>query len=955
MKKHLQLLLLLFTSSFISEINAQIFFTETFEGTMGANGIPAGWEETGLSTDGIFAVGNDAAASSYYFTFPAAIEGTRFAYTNDDVCNCNKSVDRLILPAQDFTGMAGVSLIFDLYHTGAYGGVATVEVSTTGSGGPWTTVATLPESGAWQNDLVTTLVDYAGLNNVTIAFRYNDAATWAGGMGVDDVRLEQLVTLSPDMELSSANADEYTIVPFTQITPSTLSAVVTNVGSAITTDAALTVNVYAAPNLITPIQTTSSDATTVNTGATANLTAGTFTPTALGSYLFEYIVSATGDANAVNDTLYSSLIVDPSVYARDDSAPSSSFGIGAGTTGYIGYKFDIVATTPLDSVFGLFNKPGTDAVSGDGVGDVTRFVIYDVVGGLPSTIIGTSDIYTFTAADTLGLAAKTFAIQATGGGQLTLTAGTYFVAVEENNTNVGFTFTDNNFQPTTFYISWTTQPWTAAEGFPAQFQKVPLLRPILGCVVPTASTTTIDAGCGQLNGSATVTPTSGLAPFDYLWDDGQTAATANNLGAGVYSVTITDALGCSAVITGVTVVNPPVPTASTTTIDAGCGQLDGSATVTPTSGLAPFDYLWNDGQTAATANNLGAGDYSVTITDALGCSAVITGVTVANPNSPTSSISVISNYNGAQVTCAGESDGEANVTASGGNAPYVYLWSNGQITATASNLAAGTYQVTVTDNASCSSTSSITITEPTALTSSADLTDIGCNGDSTGAINLSVTGGTAGYSFVWDNGALTQNLTGLSAGSYSAEITDLNGCSLTVGPLTVSEPNVLSFTVTSTDVTVAGGTDGAIDLTVSGGTSPYTYLWNNSETTEDLSGLPAGTYICTITDANGCTSEVTVTILDGVASLANNNTGMGVISLFPNPATEEVTLSFDLTQNSDITIEVVSTTGQVLLVMNDVDVLNTNYVLNVSEWSTGVYFVKVKTTDGMNSIRFVKK
>ena len=263
--------------------------------------------------------------------------------------------------------------------------------------------------------------------------------------------------------------------------------------------------------------------------------------------------------------------------------------------------------------------------------------------------------------------------------------------------------------------------------------------------------------------------------------------------------------------------------------------------------------------------------------------------------------------------------------------------------------------MTVTDDASCSSTSSITITEPTALTSTADLTDIGCNGYSTGAINLSVTGGTAGYSFVWDNGASTEDLTGLSAGLYSAEITDLNGCSLTVGPLTVSEPDSISFTLTTSDVTVTGATDGAIDLTVSGGTSPYTYLWNNSETTEDLSGLPAGTYICTITDANGCTSEVTVTILDGLASLANNNTGMGVISLFPNPATEEVTLSFDLTQNSDITIEVVSTTGQVLLVMNDVDVLNTNYVLNVSEWSTGVYFVKVKTTDGMNSIRFVKK
>jgi len=418
MKKHLQLFLLLFTSSFISEVKAQIFFTETFEGAMEANGIPAGWEETGLSTDGIFAVGDEVAASSPFFEFPAAIEGTQFAFTNDDACNCDKSVDRLILPVQDFTGMAGVSLIFDLYHTGVYGGVATVEVSTTGSGGPWTTVATLPESGAWQDDLETSLVNYAGLNNITIAFRYNDDGGWAGGIGVDEVRLEQLVTLSPDMALTSARADEYTIVPFTQVTPSNISAVVTNTGSAVATDAVLTVNVYAAPNLITPIQTTSSDATTVNTGATANLAAGSFTPTAEGTYVFEYITTATGDDNPLNDTLYSSLIVDASVYARDDSAPSASFGIGAGPSGYIGYKFDVVATTAVDSVFGVFNKPGTDVISGDGVGDITRFVIYTVASGIPSTIIGASENYTFTAADTLGLSAKTFAIQATGGGQL---------------------------------------------------------------------------------------------------------------------------------------------------------------------------------------------------------------------------------------------------------------------------------------------------------------------------------------------------------------------------------------------------------------------------------------------------------------------------------------------------------------------------------------------------------
>jgi hypothetical protein len=881
MKKPLHYFLtIVLLASFITGANAQVFFTEDFEGAPGANGLPAGWTETGLSTDGIWNTGNAAAASSPYIIVPAAIQGTNFAFTNDDACNCDKSADRIILPAQDLSNIVGARVIFDAYLPGSYGGTGTVEVSTD-NGVTWTIVNTLASSTVWQDDLMVNISAYtgAGNTNVLVSFLYNDGNAWADAMAIDDVKLDELTSLSPDMALTSASGSEYTIVPFSQITTVNFSADVTNTGSANATDASLTVNVYNATNLTTPIQTTSSTATAVNVSASANLTAGSFTPTAVADYVFEYITTATGDANALNDTMFTYLTIDGSMYARDDSNITSSFGIGAGPTGYLGYMFSIVATAPVDSVFAAINKPGTSNTPGDGVGDVTRFLIFDVVSGLPSTIIGESINYTFTATDTLGLITKTLAIQATGGGTLTLTPGTYFVAAEENNTNLGLAFTDNNFQTNTFYYSWTGQPWAAAETFPANFQKASVIRPILGCEL----------------------------------------------------------------------------TATTSTTDASCGNADGSATVTPTNGISPYNYLWSDGQTAATATNLTSGSYSVTITDDNGCTGTVSGILVNNPNSPSVSATVTSNYNGADISCNGGTDGEALAAASGGTAPYTYLWSDGQTTTSATNLAAGTYNVTVTDDASCNSVSSVTITEPTAITSTDVVTDVSCNGDSDGAIELSVTGGTGTYTFLWSNTATTEDLTGLTAGVYTATVTDVNGCNLSVGPVTVSEPSALVLTETTTDATTVGGSDGAIDLTVSGGTSTYTYLWSNGATTEDISGLTAGTYTCTITDANGCSEAVSATVLDGVASLVNSNSGINSIKLFPNPANAQVNLSVDLTETSDINVEVVDASGKVLGNINGVDVLKTNYVLDISSWSNGIYFVKVQTTEGTGVIRFVKQ
>ena len=334
-------------------------------------------------------------------------------------------------------------------------------------------------------------------------------------MAIDDVRLEQ-VAAGVDMTVASANIYEYTLVPLSQVTPIQLNANVENVGATGATDAVLTVNVYQAPNVTTPIQTTSSGApTAVAAGATSNLTASTFTPSVEATYVIEFITAATGDIDVTNDTLTYAFAVTGDEYARDDANIVFAAGIGAGPVGYLGSMFDIVAPTSVDSVLAAFDKDGSSTVPGDGVGDSTRYVVYDVVAGLPNTIIGESEAYTFTAADTNGLIVRTLEIQATGGGALNLAPGTYFFAVEENNTNVGLAFTDDNFRLATHYFSWTGQPWAAAETFPVQFQRAPVIRPILGCAL-TATSTSTDATCTASDGTATITP-SGVAPYSVTW------------------------------------------------------------------------------------------------------------------------------------------------------------------------------------------------------------------------------------------------------------------------------------------------------------------------------------------------------------------------------------------------------------------------------------------------------
>lgn len=320
---------------------------------------------------------------------------------------------------------------------------------------------------------------------------------------------------------------------------------------------------------------------------------------------------------------------------------------------------------------------------------------------------------------------------------------------------------------------------------------------------------------------------------------------ATDLAAGNYTVTVTDSLGCSAVMAA-TITEPALLVASTV-IDSNVsvnGGTDGGATASATGGTAPFTYSWSNSATTASITGVAAGTYTVTITDNNGCSDFETA-TITQPT-----VILVSTIVDSSVSCNGFFDGGASVSASGGTMPYTYAWSNSATTASITGVGTGIYTVTVTDNSGSTATSSTTITEPALLVASVVIdSNVSTNGGLDGGATASAVGGTMPYTYTWSNSATTASITGVGAGTYTVTITDNNGCIDTETAM-ITQPTLMTVTATTSNVSCNGGADGTIDLTVVNGTPPYTYLWSNSDTTEDLSGLAAGTYNVTVTDAS---------------------------------------------------------------------------------------------------------
>jgi len=424
---------------------------------------------------------------------------------------------------------------------------------------------------------------------------------------------------------------------------------------------------------------------------------------------------------------------------------------------------------------------------------------------------------------------------------------------------------------------------------------------------------------GGSSGSVEGTAIGGTAPYNMSWTGPNTgdpvgdeintdggSYIVNGAPAGLYTITMTDANGCTATAT-TTVIEPLVLGASAVSTPAICnGSADGTITVTATDGTAPYNVSWTGQSTGDPIGDeitgsggnylisaLDPGNYTITVTDANGCTTQTTS-TVTQP------VALSASTTNTSALCNGSADGTITVTATDGTAAYSVSWTgpvNGdpagnEITTSGGNytitgVSAGTYNITVTDANGCTTTTTSTITEPTSVNASATNATVLCNGGATGTVTGSASGGTAPYDMSWvgpntgdpagdeitnDGGSYTVN--GAPAGSYSITMTDANGCTATT-TTNVLEPSALNASALNSAVLCNGGSSGTVQGTATGGTAPYNMSWTGPSTgnpagdeiTTDggsftVSGTPAGLYSITMTDANGCIATTTTNVIE---------------------------------------------------------------------------------------------
>ncbi|GIV33429.1 MAG: hypothetical protein KatS3mg031_0964 [Chitinophagales bacterium] len=406
-----------------------------------------------------------------------------------------------------------------------------------------------------------------------------------------------------------------------------------------------------------------------------------------------------------------------------------------------------------------------------------------------------------------------------------------------------------------------------------------------------------DASCGSTNGTINVTLSQGVAPFTFAWSNGAVTEDITSLTAGVYTLSVSDASGCTAESTFAVNENGPSVTASVTPVSC-YGRNDGSITLNV---HGAHTFLWSNGAATQNVSNLYAGTYAVTVADSAQCTSVqVFAVSEPMP------VRLIADKN--DISCKGFNDGSINLTVSGGSGAFTFSWTGPSFSSASQhidNLFAGDYTVVTTDAKGCNSSLTVSLSEPESLQTTLVFDSVSCGGLADGRAQVSVTGGVPSYSYQWSNGDDTPTADSLAAGYVTITVTDQNNCQVT-DSIEVLEPPVLSVALSRVNISCFGETDGQATATASGGNPPYTYQWSNGDNTPTPDSLAAGYVIVTVTDAKSCSvidsveivepSQLTTSVIADSVDCHGDSSGIAVVT--PSGGTPGYTYTWDAGSSS---------------------------------------------------------
>ena len=460
-----------------------------------------------------------------------------------------------------------------------------------------------------------------------------------------------------------------------------------------------------------------------------------------------------------------------------------------------------------------------------------------------------------------------------------------------------------------------------------------------------ASCTSNTASINELINVSTIFPQNTGTYYSHHWSTGDTSVNLSNVATGIYTDTITFNGGCVYVASPDTILAAvPLSYHLDSTRNAKCNNDNsGGIFISISGGSGSYAHHWSNGATSSTLPAIPAGIYADSIIDVLnGCRLTYGPDTITQP-----SAIVVTRDSVRNVACGGATQGGIYVSVAGGTASYTYHWSISG-TYTSQDLitnVAGAYSLTVTDQNACTRIYNDTVKQsgtniPILHTDS--IHNVKCNGQNNGAVYISASGGQSPLHFVWSNTSASQNLTNAMAGAYAVTVTDGNNCTATMVD-TVKQPALLTLSATASNQVGLSG-HGSITLTPSGGTAVYHYRWNTGDSINPFTGLLAGLYTATVTDANGCTATITDSVRfipTGISEINN----IKLFQIYPNPNTGQFNISVSLARSMMMDIEVYTITGQSVYLMADEYGSMLDHHIDLGSEAEGIYIVKLKVGD----------